>query len=44
MIVQLSPRFFIDTADNSATADTEREVLAVGPNDGELREEVSRRF
>lgn len=43
MFVQ-SACFFSDTADNSATADTEREVLAVGPNDGQLREEVSGRF
>ena len=36
--------FISDSADNSATADTPREVLVVGPNDGQLREEVSGRF
>ena len=33
-----------DTIDHPATSLSEREIFAVGANDGQLREEVPRRF
>lgn len=44
VICLLKVRVFSDSADNSATANTQGEVLVVGSNDGQLREEVSGRF